>query len=77
MQTRTQGSHFSGLAKFHDISMIFPGFFSKFPGIFPLFLKYNFQAVLNINMHTSQVSFEQKLILSTILQISKFCFLIQ
>ena len=113
-----QGSHFSGQTKFHDISMIFPGFFSKFPGIFSLllpanevwdkvifseacvknsvhrggacswgvwsglggglgpgglpggqdghccrqyasywnaflFLKYNFQAVLNMNMHTS------------------------
>ena len=33
-------------------SMIFPGFFSKFPGIFSLFLKYDFQVVLNINMQT-------------------------
>ena len=48
----TQGSHFFGLTKFHDISMIFPGFFSKFPGIFSLFLKYDFQVVLNINMQT-------------------------
>ena len=29
-----QGSHLFGLTKFHDISIIFPGFFSKFPGIF-------------------------------------------
>ena len=28
--------------------MIFPGFFSKVPGIFALFLKYDFQVVLNI-----------------------------
>ena len=46
--TEHQGSHFFGLTKFHDISMIFPDFFSKFPGIFSLFLKYDFQAVLNI-----------------------------
>ena len=52
-----QGSHFSGLTKFHDFSR----FFRKFPGIFSLFLKYNFQAVLNINMHTSWVSYEQKI----------------
>ena len=47
-----QGSHFFGLTKFHDISMTFPGFFSKFPGIFSLYLKYDFQVVLNINMQT-------------------------
>ena len=47
-----QGSHSFRLTKFHDISMIFPGFFSKFPGIFSLFLKYNFQVVLNINRQT-------------------------
>ena len=29
-----QGSHFFGLTKFHDISMIVPVFFSKFSGIF-------------------------------------------
>ena len=29
-----QGSHISGLTKFHDISMIFPGFSKKIPGIF-------------------------------------------
>ena len=40
-----QGSHFSGLTKFHDFSR----FFSKFPGTFSLFLKYNFQ-VLNTNV---------------------------
>ena len=34
-----QGSHFFGLTKFHDISMIFPGFFSKFPGIFFIIFK--------------------------------------
>ena len=39
-----QGSHFFGLTKFHDISR----FFSKIPGIFLLFLKYDFQVVLNI-----------------------------
>ena len=43
-----QVSHFFGLTKFHDISMIFSGFLSKFPGIFSLFLKYDFQVVLNI-----------------------------
>ena len=43
-----QGSHFSGLTKFHDISR----FLSKFPGIFSLFLKYVFQVVLNINVQT-------------------------
>ena len=52
-EDKEQGSHFFGLTKFHDISMIFPGFFSKFPGIFPLFLKYDFQVVLNINMQTN------------------------
>ena len=47
-----QGSHFFVLTKFH-ISMIFPGFFSKFlKGIFSLFLKYDIQVVLNINMQT-------------------------
>ena len=30
-----QGSHFSGLTKFHDFSR----FISKFPGIFPSYLK--------------------------------------
>ena len=34
-----QGSHFFGLTKFHHISMIFPGFISKFPGIFFIILK--------------------------------------
>ena len=57
----TQGSHFFGLTKFHDNSMIFQVFFSKFPGIFSLFLKYDFQVVLNINMQTYWVSFEQKI----------------
>ena len=52
-----QGSHFSGLTKFHDFSR----FFGKFPGIFSLFLKCNFQAVLNINVQPHGVSFEQKL----------------
>ena len=57
-----QASHFFGLTKFHDISMVFPGFFSKFPGIFfSLFLKYDFQVVLSINMQTYSVSFEQKI----------------
>ena len=41
--------------------MIFPGFFSKFPGIFSLFLKYDFRVVLKINMQTYKVSFEQKI----------------
>ena len=52
MKMKEQGSHFFGLTKLHDISMIFPVFFSKFPGIFSLFLKYDFQVVLNINMET-------------------------
>ena len=42
---------------FHDFSK----FFSKFPGIFSLFLKYDFQVVLNINMQTYWVSVEQKI----------------
>ena len=41
----------------YNISMIFPGFFSKFPGIFFHNLKYDFQ----INMQTYSVSFEQKI----------------
>ena len=57
----TQGSHFFGLTKFHDISMIFPGFLVNFQVFFSLFLKYDFQVVLNINMQTDQVSFEQKI----------------
>ena len=47
-----QGSHFFGLTKFHDISMIFPGFLLNFQVFFSLFLKYDFQVVLNINMQT-------------------------
>ena len=49
----SQGSHFFGLTKFHNISMIFQVFFSKLPGIFSLFLKYDFQVALNINRQTS------------------------
>ena len=44
-----QGSHFFELTKFQDFSRFF---FSKFPGIFSLFLKYDFQVILNINMQT-------------------------
>ena len=48
-----QGSNFFGLTKFHDISMIFPGFLKvNFQLFFSLFLKYDFQVVLNINMQT-------------------------
>ena len=47
-----QGSHFFGLTKFHDISMIFPGLLVNFQVFFSLFLKYDFQVVLNINMQT-------------------------
>ena len=47
-----QGSHFFRLTKFHDISMIFPGFLVIFQIFFSLFLKYDFQVVLNINMQT-------------------------
>ena len=54
-----QGSHFFRLTKFHDISMIFPGFLVNFQVFFSLFLKYDFQVVLNINIKT--VSFEQKI----------------
>ena len=50
--TRLQGSHFFRLTKFHDISMIFPGFLVNFQVFFSLFLKYDFQVVLNINMQT-------------------------
>ena len=37
--TWVQGSHISGLTKFHDISMIFPGFVKKIPGIFPIIFR--------------------------------------
>ena len=47
-----QGSHFFGLTKFHDISMIFSGFLVNFQVFFSLFFKYDFQVVLNINMQT-------------------------
>ena len=47
-----RGSHFFGLTKFHDISMIFPGFLVNFQVFFSLFLKYDFQVVWNINMQT-------------------------
>ena len=33
-------------------SMIFPGFLANFQVFFSLFLKYDFQVVLNINMQT-------------------------
>ena len=52
-----QGSHFFGLTKFHDISMIFPVFLVNFQVFFSLFLKHDFQVVLNINMQTYWVSF--------------------
>ena len=57
LEQLVQGSHFFGLKKFHDISMIFPGFLVNFQVFFSLFLKYDFQVVLNINMQTYQVSF--------------------
>ena len=42
-----------GLTKFHDISMIFPGFLVNFQVFFSLFLKYDFlPSGLNINMQT-------------------------
>ena len=41
--------------------MIFPGFLVNFQVFFSLFLKYDFQVVLNINMQTDRVSFEQKI----------------
>ena len=56
-----QGYHFFGLTKFHDISMIFPGFLVNFQVFFSFFLKYDFQVVLNINIQTYGVSFEQKI----------------
>ena len=56
-----QGSHFFGLTKFHDFSMIFPGFLVNFQVFFSFFLKYDFQVVLNINMQTDRLSFEQKI----------------
>ena len=37
--TINQGSHISGLTKFHDISMIFPGFVKKIPSIFPIIFR--------------------------------------
>ena len=36
----TQGSHFFGLTKFHDISMIFPGFLVNVQVFIYLFLKW-------------------------------------
>ena len=42
------GSHFFRLTKFHDISMIFPGFLVNFQVFFSLILKYDFKVVLNI-----------------------------
>ena len=60
IKQNTQGSHFSGPTKFHDISMIFPGFLVNFQVFFPLFLKCNFQAILNINVQPYWVSFKQK-----------------
>ena len=47
-----QGSHFFGLTKFHDISMIFPGILVNFQVFSSLFLKYDFQVVLKINIQT-------------------------
>ena len=41
LTTRMLGSHFSGLTKFHDFSRVL----SKFPGIFSLISKCNFQVV--------------------------------
>ena len=41
--------------------MIFPGFLVNFQVLFSLFLKYDFQVVLNINMQIYGVSFEQKI----------------
>ena len=41
--------------------MIFPGFLVNFQVFFSLFLKYDFQVVLNINMQTDRVSLEQKI----------------
>ena len=67
--THLQGSHFFRLTKFHDISMIFPGFLENVQVFFHYFLKYDFQVVLNINMQTYWVTFEQKIIWF-ILQIS-------
>ena len=52
-------------------------YISKFPGICSLFLKYDSQVVLNINMQTYGVSFEQKINHSIILQISEPSFLFQ
>ena len=60
--------------RFVGVFLVYPGFplfwtnkipwffqvFSKFPGIFLLFLKYDFQVGLNINMETHWVSSEQK-----------------
>ena len=75
---RTQGSHFFGLTKFHDISMIFPGFLVNFQVLFSLFLKYDFQVVLNINIcKLLEFHLNKKLIISIILQISKPSFLLQ
>ena len=48
MKLKSQGSHFFGLTKFHDFSR----FISKYPGIFSLSIKYDFQVVVNINMQT-------------------------
>ena len=59
-------------------SIIFPGFFLvNFQVFFPLFLKYDIQVVLNTNMQTYWVSFEQKWIIFIILQIREPSFLFQ
>ena len=52
---------FSDWQKFHDISMISRVFLVNFQVFFKLFLNYDFQMVLNINMQTYWVSFEQKI----------------
>ena len=47
-----QGSHFSGLTKFQD-------FFSKFPSIFFLYFKSNFQVVLSQYLKTIELHLNQ------------------
>ena len=63
-----QGSYFFRLIKFNDFSMIFPGFFSKFPFIFSLFLKwflscFNYKSYFQSNdSHNTSEYFQVNLI---------------
>ena len=65
-----QGSHFSGLTKFHDFSMIFLGFSVNFQVFFHYF-KSDFQVVLIYIHKLTNLHLNKKLTISIILQINK------